>query len=219
MDKNAVIERILRKKVVAIVRGYTIHECVELARALHEGGVDLMEVTFPQTTLEEMMVTTEKIQALKRELGSVMDFGAGTVTSVEMVRMAHAAGASFIISPDTNDEVIKETVSLGMVSIPGALTPTEMKHAHDCGADFIKVFPANEFGPKYIKTVRAPLSQLRMLAVGSVDETNIVDYLKAGAVGAGVASCLFKKEWILNAEWERITEASKKFVSIVESVQ
>lgn len=219
MDRNKVIQKILDKKVVAIVRGYTVEEVVQLAKALHEGGVDLMEVTFPQTNIEEKRETATKIKTLKSELGSVMEFGAGTVTSPEMVRMAYEAGAAFIISPDTNDEVIKETVKLGMVSIPGALTPSEMKHAHDCGADFIKVFPANVFGPSYFKTVKAPLSQLKMLAVGGVGENDIVEYLKAGAVGTGVASCLFKKDWILAGEWNKIVEASRKFVSIVESVK
>lgn len=218
MNKQKVIEKILEKKIIAIVRGYTVEECIQLAKALHKGGVDLMEVTFPLTDIEEMGVTAEKIKTLKAELGSVMEFGAGTVTSVEMAQMAYEAGAAFIISPDTNDEVIKETVKLGMVSIPGALTPTEMKHAHDCGADFIKVFPADVFGPSYFKTVKAPLSQLRLLAVGGVSEMDIVDYLKAGAVGTGVASCLFKKEWIHAGEWEKITEATIKLVLAVESV-
>ncbi len=216
MNKTAVIDRIIDKKVIAIVRGYTVEQCVELAKALHDGGVDLMEVTFPQDDVDGIKVTADKIRVLREELGSQMEFGAGTVTSVEMVRKAHEAGASFIISPDTNDDVIKETVALGMVSIPGALTPSEMKHAHDLGADFIKVFPANLFGPSYFKTVLAPLSQLKLLAVGGVGEKDIADYLKAGAKGTGVASCLFRKEWILGGEWDRITEASRKFVSIIE---
>lgn len=219
MNKDKVVERILEKKIIAIVRGYSVDQVICLAKALHEGGVDLMEVTFPQTDMEEMKKTAEKIRAIKEEMGSVMEFGAGTVTSVEMVHMAYNAGATFIISPDTNDEVIKETVKLGMVSIPGALTPTEMKHAHDCGADFIKVFPANVFGPSYFKTVKAPLSQLRMLAVGGVGESDIADYLKAGAVGTGVASCLFKKEWIDAGDWKKVVDATGKFVSIVESVK
>ncbi|MBR2281521.1 MAG: bifunctional 4-hydroxy-2-oxoglutarate aldolase/2-dehydro-3-deoxy-phosphogluconate aldolase [Spirochaetales bacterium] len=219
MNKTEVIERILEKKVIAIVRGYTIEQCVELAKALHKGGVDIMEVTFPQTGSEQVEATAQKIRVLKETLGSEMEFGAGTVTSVEMVRKAHEAGATFIISPDTNDDVIKETVKLGMVSIPGALTPSEMKHAHDIGADFVKVFPANLFGPSYFKTVLAPLSQLRLLAVGGVGEKDIADYLKAGAVGTGVASCLFRKEWILGGEWNRITEATGSFVSLVEENQ
>ena len=216
MNKQAVIDKILKKKIIAIVRGYSVEQCIQLAKALHDGGVDLMEVTFPQDNADELNVTSQKIKALKAALGDVMEFGAGTVTSVEMVRIAHDAGATFIISPDTDDDVIRETVKLGMVSIPGAYTPSEMKHAHKVGADFIKVFPANMLGPSYFKTVLAPLSQLKLLAVGGVGEKDISDYLKAGARGTGVASCLFRKEWILSGEWGLITEATRKFVSIVE---
>ncbi len=216
MDRTKLIDKILEKKIIAIVRGYTVEECVNLARALHEGGVDLMEVTFPQTEADGLAETAKKVRALRDALGSQMEFGAGTVTSVQMVRAAHEAGATFIVSPDTDDDVIRETVKLGMVSIPGAMTPSEMKHAHVCGADFIKVFPANMFGPAYFKTVLAPLSQLRLLAVGGVGENDIADYLKAGAKGTGVASCLFRKEWIKGGEWNKITEATRKFVSIVE---
>ena len=139
----------------------------------------------------------------------------GLVYTVEEVRAAHAAGATFIVSPDSDPEVIAETKRLGMVSIPGALTPSEIKQAYVCGADFVKVFPVNAMGVSYIKAVTAPLSHIRMLAVGGVDGGNIRNYLAAGAVGAGVASCLFKKEWIKEGQWEKITEATKEFTSLL----
>lgn len=216
--KEQVVQRILDKKIMAIVRGYSIEECINLARALYKGGVELMECTFSQTDAEERKLTVETIKALKKELGDVMEFGAGTVTSVEMVKMAKEAGATFIVSPDTNKEVIKATCDADMVSIPGGLTPTEMKQAWDAGADFVKVFPAGTVGPKYFKDVHAPLSQVRMLAVGSVNADNLADYLKCGAVGAGVASCLFTKDWIKAGEWDKITAAAKHVMSIVENV-
>lgn len=217
--KQQVIERIEKKKLVAIVRGYTTEECIKLAEALQKGGVELMEITFPQTSKEEMKYTADTIKALKEALGDKMEFGAGTVTSVEMVKMAKEAGATFIISPDTNKRVIKASVRYGLVSIPGALTPTEMKMAYDWGADFVKVFPANVFGPSYIKTVKAPLSQIKMLAVGGVNDTTINDYLANGASGAGVAGCLFKKEWIKAGEWNKITDAAKHMYKIMEEAK
>ena len=142
-----------------------------------------------------------------------MAFGAGTVTTVEMVQQAKEVGAKFIISPDTDEAVIKATVAAGLVSIPGALTPTEIKQAHFWGADFVKLFPASAMGPSYVKNVCAPLSQVKILAVGGVDGSNVKDYLSSGAVGAGVAGCLFKKEWVQKGEWQRITEAAKTFMS------
>lgn len=217
--REQIIRRIEEKKIIAIVRGYTVEECIDLASALYEGGIELMEVTFPQTSHEEMLQTVGIIRKLRESLGDKMEFGAGTVTSVSMVKMAKDAGATFIISPDTDKKVIKATIRHGMVSIPGALTPTEMKKAYDWGADFVKVFPANEFGPSYFKTVGTPLSQIKMLAVGGVNETTVNEYLLAGASGVGVAGCLFNKEWVKAGEWNKITEAAKKIYSMTEQIK
>lgn len=216
--RETIINRILEEKAIAIVRGIYDEECLKLAEALHEGGVNLMEVTFDQKSHEERLRTVSTLQLLNRELGGAMAFGAGTVTTVEMVEMAKQAGAEFIISPDTKEAVIRASIAADMVSIPGALTPTEISQAHDYGADFVKVFPASNMGVSYIKNVTAPLNHIRMLAVGGVDAGNVQDYLKAGAVGAGVAGCLFKKEWVQAGEWERITEAARKFVNVLTSV-
>ncbi len=213
--KEAIIQKILDEKVIAIIRGSSEEECLALARALKAGGVNMLEVTFDQSSEELRLQTARTIRRLNEELGAEMVFGAGTVTTPEMVRMAFDAGAKFIISPDTDPAVIRETVRLGMVSIPGAFTPSEIKQAHVCGADFVKVFPASKLGPSYIKDVTAPLNNIRLLAVGGVDGGNIKDYLAAGAVGAGVAGCLFKKDWIRNSEWDRVTEASKKFTAVL----
>ena len=210
--REQVIQKILEKKAIAIVRGIFEEDCLNLAKALLEGGVELLEVTFDQKSATERVRTCDTIRLLVQELGDRMCFGAGTVTTVEMVEMAKAAGAQFIVSPDTNEEVIRATVAADMVSIPGALTPTEIAQAYRFGGDFIKVFPVSQFGAGYIKNVSAPLSHVRMLAVGGVDGENIQAYLKAGAVGAGVAGCLFKKDWVTAGEWDKITEASRIFV-------
>lgn len=213
--RELVISRILEKKVIAIVRGIYGEDCLNLAKALHKGGVDLLEATFDQKSAEERERTCETVRLMNEKLGKEMLFGAGTVTTVEMVRLAKDAGATFIVSPDTNEEVIRETVKLDMVSIPGALTPTEISSAHRYGADFVKVFPASNMGPSYFKAISAPLSNVRLLAVGGVNEESVKDYFAAGAVGAGVAGCLFKKDWVKNGEWDRITEATSKFTSIL----
>ena len=212
--RETIIQKILADKAIAIVRGFYEEECLNLAKALQAGGINLLEVTFDQRDAAERQRTVETLKLLNRELGDKMAFGAGTVTTVEMVRMAKEAGAKFIISPDTDEAVIRATVEAGMVSIPGALTPTEIKQAYTYGADFVKLFPAGNMGAAYLKAVTAPLSHIRILAVGSVDGNNVRDYLEAGAVGAGVASCLFKKEWIKAGQWDRITEASKTFCDI-----
>ena len=211
--RNEMIQKITDEKVIAIVRGVYGEDCLKLAKALHKGGVRLMEVTFDQKSATERQRTVDTIRLLVNQLGDVMGFGAGTVTTIEMVRQAKDAGAKFIISPDTNLDVIKETIALDMVSIPGALTPTEMMQAHWAGADFVKVFPANHMGPSYFKAVAAPLNQVRMLAVGGIDEKTAPEYLKAGVAGFGVASGLFKPQWLKDGQWDAITQATAAFMN------
>jgi len=209
------LKKIEEGKVIAIVRGYYGATCVKLVEALNAGGIKLLEVTFDQSSAEDRLRTADTIRLLNESLGDRMLFGAGTVTSTEMVRAAHEAGAAFIISPDTNKEVIRETRRLGMVSIPGAFSPTEITKAHDFGGDLIKVFPANVLGPGYFKSVRAPLNNISLLAVGGVDAGNIRAYLEAGCAGAGLASCLYRKEWIAEGAWDKITEAAEKLLEAV----
>lgn len=214
--RNEVIQKIMDEKVIAIVRGIYDEDCLNLAKALCKGGVKLMEVTFDQKSAAQRQRTVDTIRLLTEKLGDVMGFGAGTVTTVEMVEQAKTAGAQFIISPDTNPDVIKATVALDMVSIPGALTPTEMLQAHWAGADFVKVFPANQMGPSYFKTVAAPVSQVRMLAVGGINGETVLDYKKAGAVGFGVAGCLFKPQYVKDGQWDTITQATAEFMRVLQ---
>ena len=210
--REQLIQKVLDKKIVAIVRGVYGEDCVKLAQALYEGGIELLEVTFDQAKPDELTRTSDSIKLLVECLGDKMVFGAGTVTTVEMLELAKNAGAKFIVSPDTNEEVIRATVAAGMVSMPGALTPTEVVTAHRWGADFVKLFPAGTQGTAYFKAVTAPLNHIRMLAVGGVNEKNIADFLAAGAVGAGVGGNLVNKTWIKNGEFDKITTVAKEFV-------
>ena len=210
--REQLIQKVLDKKIVSIVRGVYGEDCVKLAQALYEGGIELLEVTFDQAKPDELTRTSDSIKLLVECLGDKMVFGAGTVTTVEMLELAKNAGAKFIVSPDTNEEVIRETVAAGMVSMPGALTPTEVVTAHRWGADFVKLFPAGTQGTAYFKAVTAPLNHIRMLAVGGVNEKNIADFLAAGAVGAGVGGNLVNKTWIKNGEFDKITAVAREFV-------
>ena len=209
--REQIIQKVLDKKIVAIVRGVYSEDCVNLARALCEGGIELLEVTFDQSKPESLNRTSDTIRQLVEQLGDRMIFGAGTVTTLEMLELARNAGAQFVVSPDTNEKVIKATVAAGMVSMPGALTPTEIVTAHRYGADFVKLFPAGTQGTAYFKAVTAPLNHIRLLAVGGVNEKNIADFMAAGAVGAGVGGNLVNKTWIANGEFDKITALAKEF--------
>lgn len=214
--KEQVIANILDHKIIAIVRGVYGEDCLRLAEALYDGGIRLLEVTFDQAKPENHKKTADTIRLLNEKLGDKMDFGAGTVTSPELVALTKAAGGRFAISPDSNEEVIRATVAEGLVSIPGALTPTEALFAHRCGADFVKLFPVGDFGPGYVKAVCAPLNHIRLLAVGGVNEKNIAAFLAAGAVGAGVGGNLVNKQWIASGEFSKITALAKEFVVAAE---
>lgn len=211
--REKIIQKVLDKKIVAIVRGIYGEDCVNLAKALYAGGVEMMEVTFDQSKPEAYSRTSDTIAQLVQAMGDKMIFGAGTVTSLETLELAKNAGARFVVSPDTNEAVIKATVAAGMVSMPGAMTPTEILTAHEYGADFVKVFPTSGLGASYIKAVCGPINHVRLLAVGGVSEKNVAEFLKAGCVGAGVGGNLVNKEWIKNGEFEKITALAKELMA------
>ena len=214
--REAVIEKVLQTKLVAIVRGVYGQDCLNLAKALYDGGIQALEVTFDQANPQLWEKTADTISQLNRTLGDRMIFGAGTVTSEELVTIAKNAGAKFIVSPDCNPDVIRATVEADMVSMPGAMTPTEVLQAHRAGADFVKLFPAGNLGAGYVKAVAAPINHVRLLAVGGVNETNVADYLAAGAVGAGVGGNLVNKTWIAEGQFDRITALAKAFTDAVQ---
>ncbi len=216
--REKIIEKIEQEKVIAIVRGVGAEQCLKVAQALYDGGVHMLEVTFAQNNPDSFVETARAIHEIAEQFSGRMEIGAGTVTTPKLVEMAAEAGAKYIISPDTNVEVIRRTLDLGLVSLPGAVTPSEILVAHNAGADFVKVFPAGSFGPDYIKAVRAPLSHVKLLAVGGVNEKNAVDFLKAGAVGLGVGGNLVSAKAIAAGEFEKLTQVAKELMKAVQSV-
>ncbi len=210
--KQEIIQRVLDKKIVVIVRGVYGEDCLKLAEALCAGGIELMEVTFDQSSAENQQKTVDTIRLINEKLQGKVVMGAGTVTTLEMLTAAYNAGAKFIVSPDMNPEVIAKTAELGLVSMPGAMTPTEILAAYRAGADFVKVFPVSNLGASYVKAVRGPFNQIPLLAVGGVNEKNVGEFIKAGAVGAGVGGNLVNKEWIAAGEFDKITALAQEFI-------
>ena len=211
--RELVINEVKKHKIVAIVRGMDKEKTVKIAKALYEGGIRFVEVTFNQKNPDKFYETAECIKAIREEMGDKMFVGAGTVTSVELVDMAAEAGALYIISPDMDEAVIKRTRELGLVSMPGAYTATEAKKAYNAGADFVKLFPCIGDAPAYVKALCAPFNHIPFLAVGGVNADNAADFIKAGAVGVGVGSCLANKKWADAGDFHLITEEAKKFVN------
>lgn len=211
--REVIIQEVLKHKIIAIVRGIDKEKTLKIANALYEGGIRFIEVTFNQKQPDRFFETADCIRAIREEMGEKMFVGAGTVTSVELVEMAAKAGAGYIISPDMDEDVIKRTRELGLVSMPGAYTATEAKKAYNAGADFVKLFPCIGDAPAYVKALCAPLSHIPFLAVGGVNADNAAVFIKAGAVGVGVGSSLVNKAWADAGNFDRITEEAKKFVT------
>jgi len=214
--REIVIQEILKGKIIAIVRGVEPEKAQKVAQALYEGGIRMVEVTFNQKDPSSFEKTAQAIRLICETMGEKMLVGAGTVTSTALVDIAAKAGAGYIISPDTDVEVIRHTRELGLVSIPGAYTATEAKQAHNAGADFIKLFPCIADAPAYVKALCAPFNHMRFLAVGGVNADNAAAFLKAGAVGVGVGGSLVNKAWVDAGEYWKITEEAKKFIENIK---
>jgi len=203
-----------QSRLIVIVRRLYGEPLLQLARAMEKGGIKLMEVTFDQSDPDGLRKTAQAIDMLCADLGDRMQFGAGTVMNPAQVVSAKEAGARYIISPNTSQRVITLSKELGLVSIPGAMTPSEMVAADEMGADYIKVFPVCDLGLGYIKNIRAPLSHLKLFATGGVSEENFAEHLAAGFCGAGVSGRLTDKELVERGDFEELQRRAGVFSKI-----
>ena len=207
-----VLSQILEHKIVAIIRGADPNDVLKIAKALHEGGVRVLEITMNSANALEV------IKQLSETMKDKMQIGAGTVLDAAAVRSAINAGAQFIISPCLNIEVIKTTKQLGAVSIPGAYTPTEIVNAFSNGGDIIKVFPASS-NVNYIKEIRAPLSHIPLMPTAGITLENIGEFQKAGAVAFGIGTALVNTKQEVTGEYlKQLTEKANKFVQVVTNL-
>ena len=213
--KTEIINKIIDKKLIAVVRGVYGEDAVSLAKALIAGGIEMIEMTYDQSDAECLTKTPEVIRLLKKEVGDKMSVGVGTVLSVEQAICAIDAGTDFVVSPDTNEDVIRATVERGVVSMPGALTPTEVMIAKRAGADFVKIFPISCMGAGYIKALRGPINNVPFVVTGGVNEKNIGEFLSAGAVGAGVGGNLVSKKLIKEGKFDEIEALAREFIKAI----
>lgn len=214
--REEVVKAIEKDKLIVIVRGVERDKLIPLAEAMYEGGIRLLEVTYSADGKVSDEDTAENIRMLCEHFAGRMHIGAGTVLKPEQVERTKKAGGEFIISPDTCEEVIRRTRELDMVSMPGALTPTEIQTAHKAGADFVKLFPITNLGSGYVKAVRAPLCHIRMTAVGGVDQSNMKEYLKAGVCGFGVGSNIVDKKMLAAEDYAGIAALANEYVEALQ---
>ena len=216
---DKLIKSIENEKIIVILRGIASEKLIPLVEAMYSGGIRFLELTYSADGRVSDEKNAENIKMLSEHFENKIYIGAGTVLNERQVELTKEAGGKFIISPDTNPCVIQRTKELGMVSIPGALTPSEIQVAHRSGADFVKLFPITNLGADYVKAIKAPLSHIRLLAVGGVNENNLSEYLRAGVCGFGIGSNIVSKKLVDENNYEEITELAKKYVSAVKECQ
>ena len=204
------LSQILEHKIVAILRGMPPTEILNIANALYNGGVRILEITLNSES------ALPAIEQLNHELKNKMLIGAGTVINKKDAGNAIAAGATFLISPSLDVEVIKAANDANVVSIPGAFTPTEIIAAHKSGADIIKLFPC--LNADYVKNILAPLNFIKLMPTGGIDASNIQTFAKTGAVAFGIGSALVNsKATIDEAYLENITAKAKQLMAALHS--
>ncbi|OJV64375.1 MAG: 2-dehydro-3-deoxyphosphogluconate aldolase [Clostridiales bacterium 38-18] len=209
-------EFIIENGIVTICRKLYGEDLLNLAKALYEGGIKLIEVTFDQSDADCIKKTSDAIAMLVANLGDKMLFGAGTVLTLDQVKAAADAGATYIISPNVDPAIIRYTKELGLTSIPGAMTPTEIVNAHQYGADIVKVFPAGYLGIKYVKDIKGPISHIPLLAAGGINEENIGEFFSSGYLGFGVSGRLTEGKLIKEKNFQEFTERAKAFVKALK---
>ena len=206
MSRHESLQRVLDRGLVAIIRASSSEQLVNVARALSAGGIDIIEVTFTTPGVVEV------ITALKKELGGKVLVGAGTVLDPETARTAVLAGGEFLVSPTVNLEVIKLALRYDKAIMPGAYSPTEVLTAWEAGADIVKLFPADIGGPAYLKALKGPLPQVRLMPTGGVNLETLKDFVKAGACAVGLGSQLVEKEAVERGDFERIRDLASQYV-------
>ena len=200
-----------QNQAIAILRNVSDSQLISVVDGLYEAGIRFLEIAANANATD-----SENVRRIHDAVTLNLDglhVGAGTVTTPEYVRKAADAGAEFILSPDTISPVIGMTKKLGLISIPGAFSPTEIRHAYEKGADIIKIFPAATLGPTYFKDILAPMPGIPFCAVGGVNDKNALDFINGGAMCVGIGSALLPKKADGSIDLDNMKEKATALVS------
>lgn len=214
MDKQTVAQKIVEKGVLPVIRAASEDEALRVIDAIKAGGIDVFEVTM---TVPNAFSLIEK---LAKRLDDEALIGAGTVLDAETAKKCIDAGARFIISPALNFETIRFCNDRRIIVMPGALTPTEILAAWNAGADFVKVFPASAVGgASYLKSLKAPLPQIKLIPTGGVSLKTAADFIRAGAEAVGVGADLVDLRAIRENRVDIITETARQYLEIISEAR
>jgi 2-dehydro-3-deoxyphosphogluconate aldolase/(4S)-4-hydroxy-2-oxoglutarate aldolase len=213
MSKETHLRQVLECGIVAVVRSPDSRQLVDVARALADGGVTVVEITMSVPNALDVLCQ------VRQALGDRLLLGAGTILDPETARAALLAGAEYVVAPSVNLEVIRLCQRYDKLVMPGALTPTEILTAWEAGADIVKVFPAEVVGPAFFKALRGPLPQVRLMPTGGVDLTTAAGFLQAGACCLGVGGQLVEPKAVASGNFDRIRDLARQYVAIVRQVR
>lgn len=214
MSKAEVIQHIRDTGVIPVVRATSADEAMRVIDAIREGGISVLEITMT------VPGAIKVIEEVSQRYGKDAVVGAGTVLDPEIAEACVSSGAQFVVSPALNVETIACCRRLGVAVMPGALTPTEVVHAWNAGADFVKVFPAGAVGgASYLKALKAPLPQIELVPTGGVSLKTAADFIRAGAAALGVGADLVDIKAIREGQATLITERAKQFLQIVREAR
>ena len=211
--KADIIDRLREPGIIAVVRAKSAAQAGAMAGALIAGGILAVEITL--TTPD----AAAAIREANRRFGAEALIGAGTVLDGESCRAVLAAGAQFVVSPILRPELVPLAHALGKPVMLGAYTPTEAQLAHEAGADFIKIFPADALGPGYVKALHGPLPHLRVVPTGGVDLANVAEFLRSGCAAVGVGSSLTTPQILHNDNWPELTRRAAAFVKAASAAR
>ena len=211
--RSEIAALIVERGLVAVVRTSKMEQVLPVCEALVAGGVLNLEITL---TVPNAL---HAIRATRERFGGEVVVGAGTVLHAAHCQAAISAGADFIVSPITKLDLIPVAQAAQCPVMIGAYTPTEAQAAHEAGADFVKIFPADKLGPGYIRNIRGPLPHLRIVPTGGVDLQTAPEFLKAGCVALGVGGPLIKPEFLKTGNWAELTKLAREFVRVVKETR
>jgi 2-dehydro-3-deoxyphosphogluconate aldolase/(4S)-4-hydroxy-2-oxoglutarate aldolase len=213
MNKAEVLEKVKELGLLAVIRGPSPELTVKMVEALVVGGVLGIEITYSTPNAEEV------VRTLAKKFGDSIVLGMGTLTKPEQATSAKEAGASFLVSPICEPTLVKAMVASGLLTMAGALTPTEVFQAYNLGTDVIKVFPGSLGGPAYIKALKGPFPYIPMMPTGGVNAGNVAEWFSTGVVAVGAGSELCPPQLAKDGKFDEISKRAAEFVQVVNAAK
>ena len=213
MSKVVALEKVKELGLLAVIRGPSPDLTIKMVAALVDGGVTGIEITYSTPNAEDV------VSKLSRIFGSRILLGMGTLTRPEQAQSARDAGASFLVSPVSDPDLVRSMVDSGLLTMVGAFTPTEVFQAYNMGADVIKIFPGSLGGPAYVRALKGPLPDIPIMPTGGVSASNLAEWFSTGVVAVGAGSELCPPQLAKEGKFDQITERAAEFVKLVQTAR